>query len=112
MPILNKLKPELKEALGKINDLVSRYDALLEKSKGESLRDNQDAVQYVDDVIKRYKLIQKTSPGSSALQAKKESFVSMLREHAAELGIFTFSKPEILHPDLKSWISNPVKLMK
>ncbi|HHT0592675.1 TPA: coiled coil protein [Legionella anisa] len=110
MPILNKLKPELKEALGTINDLVSRYDALLEKSKGESLRDNQDAVQYVDDVIKRYKLIQRTSPGSSALQAKKESFVSMLREHAAELGIFTFSKPGDLASRLKELDFEPSKI--
>ncbi|HHF7365031.1 TPA: coiled coil protein [Legionella bozemanae] len=110
MPTLNKLKPELKEALGKMGDLVSRYDELVEKSKKESLRDNQDATQYVDDVIKRYNLIKKTSPGSSALQEKKGSFLSLLKGHAAEVGILAFSKPGDLASRLNELDFEPSKI--
>lgn len=110
MPTLNKLKSELKDALGKINDLVSRYDALYEKSQSESLRDNQDATQYVDDVIKRYNVIKKTSPKSSELQEKKESFLPLLRAHAAEVGILAFSKPGDLASRLKELDFEPSKI--
>ncbi|KTD42040.1 hypothetical protein [Legionella parisiensis] len=110
MPALNKLNPELKEALGTMSDLVSRYDELVEKSKKESLRDNQDATQYVDDVIKRYNLIKKTSPRSSALQEKKESFLSLLKGHAAEVGILAFSKPGDLASRLKELDFEPSKI--
>ncbi|MCE0723099.1 MULTISPECIES: coiled coil protein [Legionella] len=110
MPTLNKLTPELKDALGKINDLVSRYEALGEKSESESLRDNQNAIQYVDDVIKRYNLLKKTSPSSSVLQAKKESYLPLLKAHAAEVGILAFSKPGDLASRLKELDFEPSKI--
>lgn len=79
MPTLNKLKPELKEALGKMGDLVSRYDELVEKSKKESLRDNQDATQYVDDVIKRYNLIKKHRLAHQPCKKKRILFIFIER---------------------------------
>ncbi|KTD06157.1 coiled coil protein [Legionella gratiana] len=93
MPTLNPLTPEMNDALGKMSTLVPQYNSLAEKSKSESLRDNQDAMQYVDSVIKRYKSIKATSPTTVDLQSKKESFLSLLKQHVAEVGVMSFSKP-------------------
>lgn len=93
MATLKKLKPEQKEALGSMNNLVQRYDGLLEQSKTETLKDSPEAIQYIDDVITRYLMIKKTSPATQSSQAIKEKFLSSLREHASELSILSFSKP-------------------
>lgn len=74
MPILNKLKPELIDALGKSGTLVTRYEAL-RASKDETLRDKPEAIQYIEDVIKRYKSIQATSPSNDKLRAKRKLFI-------------------------------------
>lgn len=71
MPILNKLKPELIDALGKSGTLVTRYEAL-RASKDETLRDKPEAIQYIEDVIKRYKSIQATSPAMISYAQKKK----------------------------------------
>lgn len=110
MPILNKLKPELKEALGTMSNLVGQYDGLLEKSKTETLRGSPEATQYMDDVIKRYNLIKKTSPTTSASQTKKETYLPLLREHAAEIGILSCSKPAELASRLKELDYEPSKI--
>ncbi|KTD03972.1 coiled coil protein [Fluoribacter gormanii] len=94
MPILNKLQPELLKALGKSRDFEEQYEVLRAKSKSESLRDNQDAIKYVDDVIKRYKLIKGTSPSSSDLKVQRDTYLQLLKEHAAEVSVLSFSKPE------------------
>lgn len=101
MPVLNKLTPELKDALGQMSNLASRYDVLLEKSKGESLRDNQEAINYVDDVIKRYQTLKATSPHTTVLQAKKESYLDLVKQHAAEISVYSFSKPTDIGARLK-----------
>lgn len=90
MPILiNKLTPETKKALGVLSD---RYEVLRAKSKGETLRDDKDAVQYVDEVIKRYKTIKATTPTKEALQITRELYLTQLKKHAAELCVLSFSK--------------------
>ncbi|WP_454780620.1 coiled coil protein [Legionella sp. WA2022007384] len=93
MPILNKLQPELVKALGKTKNFEEQYENLRAKSKGESLRDDQDAIKYVDDVIKRYKLIKGTSPASHLVE-QRDSYLKLLKEHAGELSVLSFSKPE------------------
>ena len=93
MPALKKITPEVKEALGTLNSFETRYAGLVKKSEEGQLKDNQDAIQYIDDVIKRYAMIKKTSPSASAAQAKKEAYLPALRSHAAEIGVLTFSKP-------------------
>lgn len=52
MPLLNQLSSEMKDALGKVGALSTQYEILAEKSKSESLRDNPDAIKYVDSVVK------------------------------------------------------------
>ncbi|WP_454785157.1 coiled coil protein [Legionella sp. WA2024007413] len=101
MPILKKLEPELVKALGKTKNLEEQYETLRVKGKDESLRDNQDAIKYVDDVIKRYKLIKGTSPSSLDLQVQRESYLKLLKEHAAEVTVLSFSKPEEVASRLK-----------
>ncbi|STY28723.1 coiled coil protein [Legionella wadsworthii] len=108
MPKLEKLSPELKEALGTMSNLVSRYETLREKT--ESLRDDAEAIQYVDDVIKRYSLLKKTSPAMSAAQAKKEAFLPQLRKHAGELCSYSFSKPGDLANRLKELDFTPSEI--
>ncbi|PWY57446.1 coiled coil protein [Legionella qingyii] len=101
MPVLNKLQPELVKALGKARNFEEQYEALRKKSNSESLRDNQDAITYVDNVIKRYKLIKGTSPSSSDLTILRDSYLKLLKEHAAEVSVLSFSKPEDVASRLK-----------
>ncbi|MCW8410042.1 coiled coil protein [Legionella sp. PATHC035] len=110
MPTLKKLTPEVKNALGNKYDFQARYEGLIQKSHEGQLKDNQDAVQYIDDVVKRYKMIKGTSPSSSDLQAKKETYLPLLRAHAAEVGIHTFSKPGDLASRLKELDFEPSKI--
>lgn len=101
MPMLNPLTSEMKDALGKMSNLVAQYETLAEKSKLESLRDNQDAIKYVDLSVKRYKSIKATSPATEELQIKRESFLALLKQHIAEVGVKSFSKPDDLASRLK-----------
>jgi hypothetical protein len=101
MPILKELTTDLKQALGKKYDFVTHYETLLEKSKNESLRDNEAAISYLDQVIKRYKLIKATSPSDLKLQATKDSYLPLLQQHALELSVLSFSKPNDLVPRLQ-----------
>lgn len=87
MPMLNPLTPEMKDALGKT--LGPQYETLLQKSKHESLRDNQDAIKYVDSVIRRYKAIE----GTSTSESRREPFLAQLKKHAGEVVAVSFSKP-------------------
>lgn len=94
MPTLLKtLSTETREALGKTSGLAARYDALLEKSNSESIRDDKDAVQYVDDIVKRYKIINATAPSIEKLQKTKDSYLAQLKQHGAEVCVLSFSKP-------------------
>jgi hypothetical protein len=90
---LKALTPEAREALGKTSGLAPRYDALLVKSKSESLRDEQDASKYVDDIVKRYRTINATSPSTEKLQQTKDAYLAQLKQHGAEVGVMSFSKP-------------------
>lgn len=87
MPTLNQLAPEMENALGKT--LRSQYQVLLKKSKDESLRDNQEAIMYLDSVIKRYKTIEATSPS----EVRRKPFLDQLQKHAEDVAVVSFSKP-------------------
>ncbi len=101
MPMLNQLSSELREALGKMSPRATQYQVLAEKSKSESLRDNQDAINYVDSVIKRYKSIKAISPTTSLLESKRESFLALLKQHVGEIAVLSFSKPSDVASRLK-----------
>lgn len=100
--LLNKLSSETTNALGKMTNLASRYEALRAKNANESLRDDKDAGDYVDDLIKRYKQIKATSPVKEAMQATKDAYLLQLRHHAAEVSVLSFSKPEELTARLQA----------
>ncbi|CAM2788567.1 coiled coil protein [Legionella steigerwaltii] len=110
MATLKKLEPELKEALGTLLDLQSRYELLIEKSNEGKLKDDEEAAKYIDEVVNRYTVIKSTSPTSSALQAKKEAYLPLLRAHAAEVSVLTFSKPGDLAFRLKQLDFEPSKI--
>ncbi len=101
MPLLNQLSSEMKDALGKVGALSTQYEILAEKSKSESLRDNPDAIKYVDSVVKRYKSVKATSPNTSELQSKKDSYLSLLKQHVGEIAAVSFSKPADMASRLK-----------
>lgn len=110
MPTLKKLTPEVNNALGNKFDFQTRYEGLIQKSNEGQLKGNEDAIRYIDDVVRRYNMIKGTSPSSSDLQAKKEAYLPLLRAHAAEVGIHTFSKPGDLASRLKELDFEPSKI--
>jgi len=102
MTELKLLTPEITEALGKNHKFIERYQQLLEKSRHESIKDNVDAIRYIDDVVKRCQAIEATCPIEEKLIAKKNTYLPRLQRHIAELCMVSFSKPGDAETRLKT----------
>ena len=90
---LRPLTQEIATALGTTKRFKERYQELFTTSQTQSIRDNQVAAQYIDDVIRRYQSIAATNPQQEKFQIKKNEYLFHLRQLVAEISVVSFSKP-------------------